>query len=101
VESRQLFQTVHTAGSPWLSRSRLRCVDSFATTFFCVPGSNKLGLSWAVGFAGFNLEVTTSLPPNAIRQTVPGPYYLSNGTFGLSVPGTAAQQFFRLRKPLP
>jgi hypothetical protein len=42
------------------------------------------------------------LPPAGVWQTVAGPYPLSNGCFGRSVPTTnGPQQFFRLRKPLP
>jgi hypothetical protein len=68
----------------------------------CVLNSNSLGLSWATNFAGFNLETCTSLPPAGAWQTVTGPYPLSNGCFGVSVPRTiGAGQFFRLRKPLP
>ena len=68
----------------------------------CVLGSNALGLSWAANFAGFNLETCTGLPPAGAWQTVSGPYPLSNGCFGLSVPRTTGpRQFFRLRKPLP
>jgi hypothetical protein len=67
-----------------------------------VAGSNALGLSWARDFAGFNLETSTGLPPAAFWQTVAGPYLLSNGSFGLSVPRTNLPQlFFRLRKPVP
>ena len=64
-------------------------------------GSNGLALSWPTDFAGFNLETTITLPATGAWQTVAGPYYLSNGTFGISVPGPPSQQFFRLRKPLP
>jgi hypothetical protein len=68
----------------------------------CVLQSNALALSWPSNFAGFNLETSTSLPPAGVWQTVAGPYRLSNGSFGLSVPTTTEpQQFFRLRKPLP
>ncbi len=64
--------------------------------------SNALALSWPTNFTGFNLETCTSLPPAGVWQTVAGPYPLSNGCFGLSVPTTTGpQQFFRLRKPLP
>jgi lysophospholipase L1-like esterase len=67
-----------------------------------VLDSNALGLSWLSNFAGFNLETCTGLPPAGAWQTVAGPYPLSNGCFGLSVPRTTGpQQFFRLRKPLP
>jgi lysophospholipase L1-like esterase len=67
----------------------------------CVLNSNTLDLSWATNFAGFNLETCTGLPPAGAWQTVAGPYPLSNGYFGLSVPRTTGpQQFFRLRKPL-
>jgi lysophospholipase L1-like esterase len=67
-----------------------------------VLGSNALGLSWGVDFAGFNLETSTALPPAGSWQTITGPYPLSNGAFSVSVPRTAApQQFFRLRKLLP
>ena len=56
----------------------------------------------ATNNAGFNLETCTGLPPAGVWQTVAGPYLLSNGCFGLSVPTTnGPQQFFRLRKPLP
>jgi lysophospholipase L1-like esterase len=64
-------------------------------------GSNELTLSWPTDFAGFNLETTTTLPATGVWQTVDGPYYLTNGAFGISLPGSASQQFFRLRKPLP
>jgi len=68
----------------------------------CVLDANALGLSWPGNFAGFNLETCTGLPPAGPWQTVAGPYPLSNGCFGLSVPRTTGpQQFFRLRKPLP
>jgi lysophospholipase L1-like esterase len=68
----------------------------------CVLNSNVLGLSWPSNFAGFNLETCTSLPPAGTWQSVAGPYPLSNGCFGLSVPATSGPpQFFRLRKPLP
>jgi lysophospholipase L1-like esterase len=67
-----------------------------------VLGSHTLSLSWPSNFAGFNLETCTGLPPVGAWQTVAGPYPLSNGAFGLSVPTTnGPQQFFRLRKPLP
>jgi lysophospholipase L1-like esterase len=57
---------------------------------------------WPTNFAGFNLETRSGLPPAGVWQTVAGPYPLSNGCFGLSVPTTnSPQQFFRLRKPLP
>jgi lysophospholipase L1-like esterase len=57
---------------------------------------------WPTNSAGFNLETCTGLPPAGVWQTVAGPYPLSNGCFGLSVPATnGPQQFFRLRKPLP
>lgn len=63
--------------------------------------SNALGLSWPVTYAGFNLETTTAIAPNANWQTVPGPYLLTNGSFGVSVsnPGDSGR-FFRLRKPV-
>jgi len=68
----------------------------------CILGSNALALSWPTNFAGFNLETCTGLPPAGVWQTVAGPYPLSNGCFGRSVPTTnGPQQFFRLRKPLP
>lgn len=68
----------------------------------CLLDSNALDLSWPSNFAGFNLETCTGLPPAGPWQTVAGPYPLSNGCFGLSVPRTTGpQQFFRLRKPLP
>jgi len=68
----------------------------------CVLESNALALSWPTNFAGFNLETRTGLPPAGVWQTVAGPYPLSNGCFGLSVPTTnGPQQFFRLRKPRP
>jgi lysophospholipase L1-like esterase len=68
----------------------------------CVLESNALVLSWPTNFAGFNLETRTGLPPAGVWQTVAGPYPLSNGCFGLSVPTTnGPQQFFRLRKPRP
>jgi hypothetical protein len=63
--------------------------------------SNALALSWPTDFAGFNLETTAVLPATGSWQTLPGPYYLSNGSFGVSVPATGSQQFYRLRKPLP
>jgi len=67
-----------------------------------VLGTNATDLSWPSNFAGFNLETCTGLPPADAWQTVAGPYPLSNGCFGLSVPRTTGpQQFFRLRKPLP
>jgi len=66
-----------------------------------VLSSNALGLSWPTAFAGFNLETTTVLPSTGLWQTVAGPYYLSNSSFGISVPRPDSQQFFRLRKPLP
>jgi lysophospholipase L1-like esterase len=63
--------------------------------------SNSFAVSWPVSFAGFNLEVTP-LAAAPAWQTVPGPYLLNNGSFGVSFPGTTvSQQFFRLRKPLP
>jgi hypothetical protein len=66
-----------------------------------VLNSNSVDLFWLTNFAGFNLETCTSLPPASVWQTVAGPYPLSNGCFGLSVPRTTAPaQFFRLRKPL-
>ena len=66
------------------------------------PGSNALSFSWPADFAGYNLEMSTTPPPAATWQTVAGPYGLTNGTFGVSVPATpASQQFFRLRKLLP
>jgi hypothetical protein len=56
----------------------------------------------ATNSAGFNLETCTGLPPAGVWQTIAGPYPLSNGCFGLSVPTTnGPQQLFRLRKPLP
>jgi hypothetical protein len=59
-------------------------------------------LSWPTDFAGFNLETGASLPATAAWQTIPGPYLLSNGYFGVSVSRTnGPAQFFRLRKPLP
>ena len=59
-------------------------------------------ISWPTNFAGFNLETCTGLPPAGVWQTVAGPYPLSNGCFGLSVPtANGRQQFFRLHKPLP
>jgi len=68
----------------------------------CVLESTALALSWPTNFAGFNLETCTGLPPAGVWQTVAGPYPLSNGRFGSSVPTTnGPQQFFRLRKPLP
>jgi len=68
----------------------------------CVVQSNALALSWPTNFAGFNLGTCTGLPPAGVWQTVAGPYPLSNGRFGLSVPTTTGpQQLFRLRKPLP
>ena len=68
----------------------------------CVVQSNALALSWPTNFAGFNLETCPVLPPAGVWQTVAGPYPLSNGRFGLSVPTTTGpQQLFRLRKPLP
>jgi lysophospholipase L1-like esterase len=68
----------------------------------CVLRSDALTLSWPTNFAGFNLETCAGLPPAGVWQTVAGPYPLSNGSFGLSVPTTnGPQQFFRLRKPLP
>jgi hypothetical protein len=64
--------------------------------------SNAIGLFWGMDFAGFNLESTTDLPPVDVWQTVGGPYSLSNGCFGVSVPRPAdSRLFFRLRKPLP
>ena len=67
-----------------------------------VLDSNALDLPCPSNFAGFNLESCTGLPPAGPWQTVAGPYPLSNGWFGLSVPRTTgAQQFFRLRKLLP
>jgi len=67
-----------------------------------VLDSNALALSWPTNFAGFNLETCTGLPPAGVWQTVAGPYPLTNGCFGLSVPTTnGPQRFFRLRKPLP
>jgi hypothetical protein len=66
-----------------------------------VLNSNALALSWPTDFAGFNLETTTVLPATGFWQTVAGPYYLSNGSFGVSVPRPASQEFFRLRKQVP
>jgi hypothetical protein len=67
-----------------------------------MPGSNVLGLSWTVDFAGFNLETSTNLSPTDAWRTVAGPYALTNGRFQVSTPRTSAyQQFFRLKKPLP
>jgi lysophospholipase L1-like esterase len=67
-----------------------------------VMNSNALGFSWATGYAGFNLETSTGLSPVGFWQTVNGPYWLSNGLFGILVPRpTGPQQFFRLRKPVP
>jgi lysophospholipase L1-like esterase len=67
-----------------------------------VLSSNTLALSWPTDFAGFNLETSTNLLPAGPWQTIAGPYYLTNGSFGVSVPSPAgSQQFFRLRKPLP
>jgi len=64
--------------------------------------ASSLGLSWALDFAGFNLEVSAGLPPADTWHVVPGPYRLSNGCFGVSVSRTeASPQFFRLRKPVP
>jgi hypothetical protein len=61
--------------------------------------SNGLELSWPVQFAGFNLEVSTNVQSSAGWQTVPGPYVLSNGSFGVSVTWVAdCPQFFRLRR---
>jgi len=61
-----------------------------------------LNLRWPADFTAFNPEVSTNLTPADNWQTVAGPYFLSNGWFGISVPATAAsQQFFRLRKPMP
>lgn len=74
----------------------------FAPRLAASLDSNALGLSWPSNFAGFNLETCTGLPPAGPWQTVAGPYPLTNGSFGLSVPRTTGpQQFFRLRKPLP
>lgn len=64
-------------------------------------GGNSLALSWPIDFAGFNLELSTNLPPSAAWQTVAGPYYLTNGGFGFAIPvTTSAQFFFRLTKPV-
>jgi lysophospholipase L1-like esterase len=64
--------------------------------------SNTLGFYWATGFAGFNLETSTGLLPNSSWQVVGGPYFLSNDSFGVSLPqNPGPQQFFRLRKPVP
>jgi lysophospholipase L1-like esterase len=63
--------------------------------------SNTLGFSWAVDFAGYNLETTTDVPPSNVWQTVAGPYILSNGVFGVSVLKSDSRQFFRLRRLLP
>jgi lysophospholipase L1-like esterase len=82
---------------------RLQYVGVPATgpTLGCILNSNALEFSWPTGFAGFNLETCTGLPPASAWQTVSGPYPLSNGCFGVSVPrATGPQQFFRLRKPL-
>jgi hypothetical protein len=66
-----------------------------------VLNSNSLDLFWPTNFAGFNLETCAGLPPAGAWQTVTGPYPLSNGYFGLSMPRTTSpQQFFRLRRPL-
>lgn len=83
---------------------RLQYVGVPATgpTLGCVPSANALDLFWPGNFAGFNLQSCTGLPSAGLWQTVPGPYPLSNGTFGVSVPTIpGSQQFFRLRKPLP
>jgi lysophospholipase L1-like esterase len=66
-----------------------------------VLSSNALSLSWPTDFAGFNLETATVLPAPGEWQMVAGPYYLSNGSFGIAVPRPVSQQFFRLKKPLP
>jgi GDSL-like Lipase/Acylhydrolase family len=77
-------------------------VPATGPTLSWVLGSNALGLSWPIDFAGFNLETSTGLPPAAAWQTVAGPYPLSNGFFGMSVSRTTnAQGFFRLRKLVP
>lgn len=66
-----------------------------------VLGSNVLGLSWALDFAGFKLETSAGLPPADAWHTVPGPYALTNGSFRVSIPRTSVlPQFFRLKKPL-
>lgn len=66
------------------------------------PGSNALGLSWSTNFAGINLEASTGVSAAANWQTVAGPYLLSNGSFGVSVPvNSDSQQYFRLRKVVP
>jgi hypothetical protein len=67
-----------------------------------VMNSNALGFSWATGYAGFNLETSTGFSPGGFWQVVNGPYWLSNGSFGVSLPRTGgSQQFFRLRKLVP
>ena len=64
--------------------------------------SNALDLSGRATSPASTSRACTGLPPAGPWQTVAGPYPLSNGCFGLSVPTTTGpQQFFRLRKPLP
>lgn len=71
-------------------------------TLACVPGSNAFVLSWPAAFAGFTLESCSGLPPAGTWHTVSGPYPLSNGWIGVSVPANSnLQQFFRLQKPVP
>jgi lysophospholipase L1-like esterase len=64
--------------------------------------SDALGLVWGTDFAGFNLENSTNLPSADFRQTVTGPYSLSNGLSRGSVPNSAdSERFFRLRESQP
>jgi len=77
-------------------------LPSTGPSFGWVPNNSALGFYWPTGFAGFNLETSTSISTGGVWQTVSGPYVLSNGAFGVSVPMTTnSQQYFRLRKPLP
>jgi lysophospholipase L1-like esterase len=62
--------------------------------------TNAAVLSWASGFAGFNLESRTAVPGIGAWQTLGGPYNLSNGSFQARTSRTSiTNEFFRLRKP--
>jgi lysophospholipase L1-like esterase len=77
-------------------------LPAMGPTLAGVVSSNGVALSWPATYAGFNLESCAGLPPAGTWQTVSGPYPLSNGWIGVSVPENgSAQQFFRLRMPVP
>jgi hypothetical protein len=87
------MKTMKTTSSRFLTFLLLAGVPSLQV----LPTGASLSLFWPTNAAGFNLQSSTNLGGSSGWSNISGPFFQTNGVYGVTNTFSGPRQFYRLK----